>query len=393
MFGINVNKSPGSDSYGSGFFKAAWSVVGQDVCAAIQEFFKTGKLLKQLNATIISLIPKVSNPTDATQFRPISCSIFSVKVNGDSYGYFKGKRGLRLLFVLLMEYLSRVLKKMSQLPDFRYHPMCKEMQLTHLTFPNDLMIFCKGAESSGAIFILPQSVLKVVDKKCREFLWGSNKEGRKMALVSWDTVCKPKKEEGLNVKSSKKWNLTSVGKLIFLLITNKEKLWVKWIHGIYMQPNEDFWTHIPSGSSSGYWKNLNNIKLGMQHWYKNDRYILSANGMFSVNQSYLAIVGQGGIIDAYEVIWSSLILPKHRFILWLAYHRKLMTKDRMADMGIQCDNAECVLCEKQEVEDAMHLFTECPWTRAVCTEVLQWVKVQIPLVETRLVLQSIKQKQ
>ncbi|XP_060180066.1 uncharacterized protein LOC132609887 [Lycium barbarum] len=68
-----MNKSPSPDGYESGFFKASWSVVGQDICEAVLEFMRNGKMLKQLNATLIYLIPKVSNPTNASQFRPISC--------------------------------------------------------------------------------------------------------------------------------------------------------------------------------------------------------------------------------------------------------------------------------------------------------------------------------
>ncbi|XP_019263739.1 PREDICTED: uncharacterized protein LOC109241453 [Nicotiana attenuata] len=49
-----------------------------------------------------------------------------------------------------MEYLSRVLSKMSDLPDFRYHPMCKKTKLTHLVFADDLMILCKGSLKSIA---------------------------------------------------------------------------------------------------------------------------------------------------------------------------------------------------------------------------------------------------
>lgn len=49
-----------------------------------------------------------------------------------------------LPFVRVMEYLSRILTKMGQLPDFRFHPMCKKLKLNHLIFPDDLMIFCKG---------------------------------------------------------------------------------------------------------------------------------------------------------------------------------------------------------------------------------------------------------
>nr|XP_009617193.1 uncharacterized protein LOC104109567 [Nicotiana tomentosiformis]XP_016453371.1 PREDICTED: uncharacterized protein LOC107777757 [Nicotiana tabacum] len=43
-----------------------------------------------------------------------------------------------------MEYLTRVLKRMSDLPDFRHHPLCKATKLTHLIFADDSMVFCKG---------------------------------------------------------------------------------------------------------------------------------------------------------------------------------------------------------------------------------------------------------
>lgn len=33
---------------------------------------------------------------------------------------------------------------MSDLPDFKFHPMCKSLRLTHLVFADDLVIFCKG---------------------------------------------------------------------------------------------------------------------------------------------------------------------------------------------------------------------------------------------------------
>ncbi|GAB2285164.1 hypothetical protein Dimus_039696 [Dionaea muscipula] len=70
---IHVDKTPGVDGYSSLFFIKAWDVVGEDLCEAIFDFFKTGKLLKQVNAEIIHLIAKIKNPSMASDFRPIAC--------------------------------------------------------------------------------------------------------------------------------------------------------------------------------------------------------------------------------------------------------------------------------------------------------------------------------
>ncbi|KAM3326996.1 hypothetical protein P3S67_002122 [Capsicum chacoense] len=73
FFGIANAKSPGLDGYGSASVKASWEIVEEDVMEAILEFFNNGKMLKQLNATNIVLIPKVDCPENASQYRPISC--------------------------------------------------------------------------------------------------------------------------------------------------------------------------------------------------------------------------------------------------------------------------------------------------------------------------------
>ncbi|KAL0329413.1 UNVERIFIED_CONTAM: Retrovirus-related Pol polyprotein from type-1 retrotransposable element R2 [Sesamum radiatum] len=72
-FDIDEDNAPGPDGYTSGFFKASWSVVGNDISAAVGEFFTTGRLLKQVNATLLVLIPKVQIPSQVSDFRPISC--------------------------------------------------------------------------------------------------------------------------------------------------------------------------------------------------------------------------------------------------------------------------------------------------------------------------------
>ncbi|KAL2225589.1 UNVERIFIED_CONTAM: hypothetical protein Sindi_2981200 [Sesamum indicum] len=73
VFDIADDKAPGPDGYSSRFFKAAWPVVGEEVTRAVLDFFSTGKLLKQVNSTILALIPKVHTPMSVNDFRPISC--------------------------------------------------------------------------------------------------------------------------------------------------------------------------------------------------------------------------------------------------------------------------------------------------------------------------------
>lgn len=68
FFSLLRNKTCGLDGYSVEFFKGAWSVVGPEVVDAVQEFFRSGQLLKQWNATTLVLIPKISNASQMTEF-------------------------------------------------------------------------------------------------------------------------------------------------------------------------------------------------------------------------------------------------------------------------------------------------------------------------------------
>ena len=72
-FYITDNKAPGPDGYSLGFYKAAWRIVGTEVTSAILDFFASGRMLKQINTTLLALIPKVHSPMMVIEFRPISC--------------------------------------------------------------------------------------------------------------------------------------------------------------------------------------------------------------------------------------------------------------------------------------------------------------------------------
>ncbi|XP_049360745.1 uncharacterized protein LOC125825449 [Solanum verrucosum] len=360
----------------------------------------------------------------------ISSTKFSVRINGEGHGYFAGQRGLRqgdpispLLFVVVMEYLTRTLSKMSKLPDFKFHPMCKEQRLTHLIFADDLMIFCKGdirsiqrirealenfGDTTGLvanveksnIFLagitdylkeeilemtgyslgtlpirylgLPLSSkkwgkmechqlvekitervtnvyarklsyagrLQAVDRKCKDFIWGSSTDQRKAHLVAWDKVCLPKKFGGLNVNRYRNWNEVSVGKLLLQVSEKQDILW-------------------------------------MVDWYQNDKYKVTKCGTYSVTRRYNVLIGAQTRLWEANLIWTKIMQPKHRFIVWLANQNRLLTKSRMMRLNIHVEDTKCCLCLAGVVETPQHLFSECEWITAVRHGLANWLEVQM----------------
>ena len=73
MFKLNPNKAPGPDGLTSGFFKAMWTLLGEEVTKSVQQFFLCSFLPATTNATILTLVPKHTGASLITEYRPISC--------------------------------------------------------------------------------------------------------------------------------------------------------------------------------------------------------------------------------------------------------------------------------------------------------------------------------
>ena len=76
LFMMHPDKSPGPDGFTAGFYQRHWELIGNDISTAVLAFLNGGEMTDVVNSTILVLIPKVRNPQDFTQFRPISlCNV------------------------------------------------------------------------------------------------------------------------------------------------------------------------------------------------------------------------------------------------------------------------------------------------------------------------------
>jgi hypothetical protein len=76
VFSIGDLKAPGPDGLHALFYKKFWHLVGPDITVAVLKAINDKNIPDGWNETVIVLIPKVDNPEEVAQFRPISlCNV------------------------------------------------------------------------------------------------------------------------------------------------------------------------------------------------------------------------------------------------------------------------------------------------------------------------------
>ena len=69
-------KAPSPDGMPPLFYQNYWDLIGNDITQVVLLFLNSATLPPHLNHTFITLVPKVSNPEVASDFRPISlCNV------------------------------------------------------------------------------------------------------------------------------------------------------------------------------------------------------------------------------------------------------------------------------------------------------------------------------
>ncbi|XP_050238208.1 uncharacterized protein LOC126687695 [Mercurialis annua] len=73
VFSIGCDKAACPDGFNGHFFKVTWDITKDDLVKTVQEAFNSGTILRQLNSTTITVIPKTSNADSLSDFKPSAC--------------------------------------------------------------------------------------------------------------------------------------------------------------------------------------------------------------------------------------------------------------------------------------------------------------------------------
>ncbi|XP_019238011.1 PREDICTED: uncharacterized protein LOC109218132 [Nicotiana attenuata] len=168
-----------------------------------------------------------------------------------------------------------------------------------------------------------------------------------MALVAWDTVCKPKQQGGLGIKDCMAWNEAAMVKYVWNIANKEDNLWVKWVNHVYIK-EQDWWQYVPPVDSCWYWKKVCACRDKFAAGFVNNGW-LKQGDKYTIQSGYQWYKGEVEIKP------------------W-----KLLTKERMQKLKL-CQDSDCLICGRHK-ETVEHLFFECKLSEECLKELLKWMK-------------------
>lgn len=80
LFQMEPDKASGPNSFPPGFFQKQWPIVGNSIIEFVQSAFRTGRIPKEANESLICLLPKFETLEFLSQFRAIALCNVIVKI-------------------------------------------------------------------------------------------------------------------------------------------------------------------------------------------------------------------------------------------------------------------------------------------------------------------------
>lgn len=106
---------------------------------------------------------------------------------------------------------------------------------------------------SMQVFRFPVAVCKELDQLCRNFLWGHSNQQRKIHLVNWEMVTRPKSKGGLDLHRFQEFNTALLGKIAWGLLIRPNELWAQFLINKYRGRWGDGWKLTTKQGDSWLW--------------------------------------------------------------------------------------------------------------------------------------------
>ncbi|GJW12092.1 RNA-directed DNA polymerase, eukaryota, reverse transcriptase zinc-binding domain protein [Tanacetum coccineum] len=371
MFDIYSTKAPGPDRFTSEFFKKAWKIVGNEVCLAIKEFFNNGKLLgeellrwynRKNGPKRCAMQIDIQKAYDTVSWRfleeilgnfgfhkkmvswimiCVKSTSFTICLNGEMNGFFKGGRGLRqgdpispYRFTLVMEVFSLIMEKnIEESKVFCYHFGCKELKLSYMCFADDLLVLCKGNRESIKVERDKLDLLQVMPLKCGKLsvrYLGVPLLAKKLGVSDYKDVL------GiiylLPVINDMEKMFKKFYGMLGILPKAKLELLGKWKTSVwydkwctdgplskFISRRDIYEARLEDNAKLSDCPNIEDKVL----WDTND----GRKVEFSTNQADLRVNWPN--VVRRHIVWFNHLIPRQAFIFWMAVQDKLLTQDKI----------------------------------------------------------------
>ncbi|XP_019236742.1 PREDICTED: uncharacterized protein LOC109216980 [Nicotiana attenuata] len=158
--GIGSDKAPGIDGYNTEFFKKAWPVIKEEVYAAVKEFFSYRGDVSIIASRLQKIMPCIISEAQAGFIpgRKIADNIILAHelVKAYSRKHISPRCMVKVDMMkaydsvewVYLDQLSELLKGLKQAKEYRFYPRCGNIDITHLSFADDLLMFARGDSKS-----------------------------------------------------------------------------------------------------------------------------------------------------------------------------------------------------------------------------------------------------
>ncbi|XP_074315309.1 uncharacterized protein LOC141651500 [Silene latifolia] len=308
-----------------------------------------------------------------------------------------------------MEYLSRILDHVTTTMSFKFHPLCGSLQLSHLLFADDLLLFSKGDTHSIMILLRAFATfsfatgLQINSMKSNIYFNGVHHSVKAdiIEVSGFVEGTLPFKYLGVPIVSgrlshnhcavlidkvtarirgfgSRKLSYSGRLTLVNAVLTSLYSYWAKifLIPKVVLRRIDTLCRKYLWDSSTEF---LRSPPAKFPLAFTTGLWNTSPPGYY-VSSGYDLIWTHYPRVPWYKYTWNVWSVPKNTFINWLIVIEGLRLKDKLFQLGISQD-AMCLVCGMAD-ETHLHLFHQCQFIRRILGLVSVKLNIRFPLTGT-----------